>query len=65
MKDEQIETYQFEIYDGTIESLEKIVDKLKLETVDYNFDVKSKRLFIHKNGYILSPGDSYQYKIEE
>jgi hypothetical protein len=56
---------QVEEYTGTLESLENLVDKLKLDSNDYNFDVKSKSLYIHKLGLLYRPGDHYQYRLPE
>jgi hypothetical protein len=54
-----------ELYDGTMESLERMVKNLKLEDEVYHFDVVTKEFFIHKLGIIYRPGNYYQYPISE
>lgn len=55
------DTYKTEQYEGTLESLEKLVINLKLESHEYHFDVKNKYLIIVKMGLVLRPNDYYQY----
>ncbi len=50
-------------YDGSMESLELMVDLLDLESHEYHFDIKTKRMYIQKIGLILKPGDCYHTKM--
>lgn len=49
-----------DLYDGTMESLEKLVISLNLGVGSYQFDVITKELIIYRDR-ILRPGDYYQY----
>ena len=57
-----IEVVTVNTYDGTMESLEVMVIVLELESQDYHFDIETKRMYIHKIGLILQPGDCYHGK---
>lgn len=59
---DEIEVVTVNTYDGTMESLELMVNILELKSEDYNFDIETKRMFIHKIGLILHLGDYYYTK---
>lgn len=61
----KIEIIQTEEYTGTMESLESVVEKLNLESQNYHFDVKTKRLYIHTMGLMLMPGNHFHYNKRE
>lgn len=59
---EEIEIFTVNTYDGTMESLEVMVTVLELKSQDYHFDIETKRMYIHKVGLVLQPGDYYHSK---
>lgn len=59
---EEIEVVTVNTYDGTMQSLELMVNLLELKSQDYHFDIATKRIHIHKIGLILQPGDCYHNK---
>jgi hypothetical protein len=50
------------IYDGSMESLEKLVDNLALKHGEYYFNIKNKTIFVQPGGFLLNPGDYYEHK---
>lgn len=62
---DEIEIVQVEIYDGTMESLEKLAIAHDLERKHYHFNIFTKHLTIWETGMIFSPGNHYFVKSKD
>jgi hypothetical protein len=56
-----IDKFQNVELEWKLESLEMMVKNLKLESDDYYIDLIEKKIYIHSRGWLLRPGDCYQY----
>ncbi len=61
----KIEVYQHEMYEGTLESLEKMVTNLKLKPHQYHFNVLTKDFYNNEIGILMRPGDHYVYRLPQ
>lgn len=61
---ENVEMVKIKKFEWSIEGLDKVIRDLKLESGDYAIDIREKRLYVYKNGFLLQDGDSYIVPIE-
>jgi hypothetical protein len=57
---------RWEKYTGTLESLEKLVERLQLDfRYDFNFDVLNRSIWVIRDSITYHPGDTYVYLVNE